>query len=244
MSFILDALKKADQQRQAHPPAPVVAAPLAAQENHASSLRRYVWLALILLMIVGGLGVLSADLLKQSHTAPSAPLLVGPQGGLVSATQPHPLPATSPKRAPIEIPPAPVRPLVAGEVSNKPQTSVRVVSPVVVAKVAVEAPKPPSLVHSDERATIITPSSVALEASTVAPVAFADLPVAIQQEIPKPAILVHSYASVAKARFVLLGDRKLHEGDALAAGLKLEQITADGMVLSYKGFRFHRGINP
>ncbi|NCN23775.1 MAG: general secretion pathway protein GspB, partial [Gallionella sp.] len=34
----------------------------------------------------------------------------------------------------------------------------------------------------------------------------------------------------------------LHEGEIVVPGLKLEQITPEGVVLSYKGYRFQRGI--
>jgi len=73
-------------------------------------------------------------------------------------------------------------------------------------------------------------------------VAFSDLPVSIQQEIPKLAISVHAYSPVAKERLVGINDRVLREGEQLAPGLKLEQITLDGMIISYKGYRFRRGV--
>jgi hypothetical protein len=34
----------------------------------------------------------------------------------------------------------------------------------------------------------------------------------------------------------------LHEGEYVASGLRLEQITPDGMIFSYKGYRFSRGV--
>jgi general secretion pathway protein B len=71
-----------------------------------------------------------------------------------------------------------------------------------------------------------------------------DLPSALQQEIPKLVILIHAYSDTPKSRFILINDRKWHEEDYPAAGLKLEQITPDGVIFSYKGYRFRRGINP
>lgn len=68
----------------------------------------------------------------------------------------------------------------------------------------------------------------------------AELPPAIQQELPKLAILAHSYSSKPKARFVFINDRMVHEEESPAPGLKLEQITPDGMIFSYKGYRFRR----
>lgn len=72
----------------------------------------------------------------------------------------------------------------------------------------------------------------------------ADLPAALAQEVPKPAILIHSYSATPASRFVFISDRKWREGEFPAPGLKLEQITADGAIFSYRGYRFRRGINP
>ena len=38
-----------------------------------------------------------------------------------------------------------------------------------------------------------------------------------------------------------INNRMLHEGDTVEPGLVLEQITPEGMVLSFKGYRFVRG---
>jgi general secretion pathway protein B len=73
------------------------------------------------------------------------------------------------------------------------------------------------------------------------PVLFAELPLAIQQDIPKLSILFHLYSGNPKDRLVGINDRTLREGDPVAPGLVLERITPDGMVLSYKGYRFLHG---
>ena len=44
-----------------------------------------------------------------------------------------------------------------------------------------------------------------------------------------------------KDRLVGINDRMLREGDSVEPGLVLEQITPDGMILSYKGYRFLHG---
>lgn len=55
-------------------------------------------------------------------------------------------------------------------------------------------------------------------------------------------ISVHAYSGNPEARPVGIGSRILREGDYVVPGLKLEQITPDGMVFGYKGFRFRRGV--
>ena len=69
-----------------------------------------------------------------------------------------------------------------------------------------------------------------------------ELPVAIQQEIPAMTVQLHAYASNPSERLVSINSIRLREGESLMLGLKLEQITPDGMIFSYKGYRFQRGI--
>ena len=39
-----------------------------------------------------------------------------------------------------------------------------------------------------------------------------------------------------------INDKLLREGATLPPGLMLEQITPEGMVFAYKGYRFRRGL--
>ena len=55
-------------------------------------------------------------------------------------------------------------------------------------------------------------------------------------------IAFHQYASQPGGSRVMINNSVLHAGDAIAPGLKLEQITADGVILSYQGYRFQRGV--
>lgn len=45
-------------------------------------------------------------------------------------------------------------------------------------------------------------------------------------------------------RFVVINDRRYRQGDWLRPGLLLEQISADGATLNYRGHRFMLRINP
>ena len=74
-----------------------------------------------------------------------------------------------------------------------------------------------------------------------APVTFSELPLAVQQEMPKVTVQFHLYSGNPKDRLAGINDRMLREGDTIAPGLVLEQITSDGMVLTFKGHRFLRG---
>ncbi|WP_161626934.1 general secretion pathway protein GspB [Sulfuricella denitrificans] len=73
-------------------------------------------------------------------------------------------------------------------------------------------------------------------------VPMAELPLPIQQEIPAMTIPLHAYSSKPRDRLVSINDRMLREGESLTPGLRLEQITKDGLIFSYKGYRFQRGV--
>ena len=69
-----------------------------------------------------------------------------------------------------------------------------------------------------------------------------ELPVQIQREIPPMTVQLHAYSNLPGERIVYINSTKLREGDSLVPGLMLEQITPDGMIFSYKGYRFLHGI--
>jgi general secretion pathway protein B len=69
-----------------------------------------------------------------------------------------------------------------------------------------------------------------------------ELPLSIQQEIPVMTVQIHAYSNIPMNRSVCINFRTLHEGEYMAPGLRLEQITPDGMIFSYKGYRFQHGI--
>ena len=55
-------------------------------------------------------------------------------------------------------------------------------------------------------------------------------------------VTVHAYAREPKDRYFSINSKLLREGDFLAPGLRLEQITPDGATFSYKEFRFRRDV--
>jgi len=65
-----------------------------------------------------------------------------------------------------------------------------------------------------------------------------ELPASIQQEIPKMSISGLVYSDDPGGRLVGINDRLIREGEYLAPGLRLEQITTNGVIFSYKKYRF------
>jgi general secretion pathway protein B len=68
---------------------------------------------------------------------------------------------------------------------------------------------------------------------------FGQLPVSIQKQIPTLRMSLHAYnRGDATASMVQLNDRIMHEKEMVTANISLEQITAEGVVLRYDGYRF------
>jgi general secretion pathway protein B len=58
------------------------------------------------------------------------------------------------------------------------------------------------------------------------------------QALPELHLDVHVYATNSAERFVYINMRKYHEGATLEEGPKLERIRRDGVILDYQGLRF------
>lgn len=65
-----------------------------------------------------------------------------------------------------------------------------------------------------------------------------ELPVSIQQELPDISIAGHIYSNDSLSRIVNINGKIVREGETITAGLKLEEITEYGVILSYQGYRF------
>lgn len=64
------------------------------------------------------------------------------------------------------------------------------------------------------------------------------LPTAVQAGIPKMTMTLHFYVSDAAARMVRINGRNLREGEGLNEGVKIAEITPQGVVFESAGYRF------
>jgi general secretion pathway protein B len=67
---------------------------------------------------------------------------------------------------------------------------------------------------------------------------YQDLAVAAGSDLPQLRLDLHVYAAKPQDRFALVNMRKLHEGDSLQGGVRVEAITPDGVVMSHNGTKF------
>ncbi len=69
-----------------------------------------------------------------------------------------------------------------------------------------------------------------------------ELPAVIRQEIPNIAISFHVYAANPTERRVMINNELLRQGETIPPGLAVEQITPEGVVIGYKGYRFQHAV--
>lgn len=226
MSYILDALKKSEQQRQ-RGAAPITLTTPAAVAPRSPAAYRTGLLALALIAAGIAIGWLRP---WQSPPPPPAIVVKPPISMPPPASAPHPAIVNAPRVDPLAAAPPvqspPVRatardpaPPPAEAESAPPLKPAPPVEAIAAMPAAMEAGEPPAKV-----------------------MALGELPQAVRQELPAIAISLHAYAREPRDRVVMINNQMLRQGDFVAPGLRLEQITQEGVVLSYQGYRFQRGV--
>jgi general secretion pathway protein B len=241
MSYILDALKKSEQQRQ-RGAAPSLLSAQAADAAPRQPAALFYGLAAGALLVAGiAIGMLR----PWQSEAPAPPSVAVKPPEAVVLTPPPPAPAPASVEITINAErqaPVPARTTQPAALPQGDSLKAQVPAPAAPAQSVppkpATAPANEALSPAPETPAGARPASAAPERT---PDAFAELPVSIQQEIPKLPILFHLYSSNPKDRRVGVNDRILREGDSVEPGLVLEQITPEGMIFTYKGYRFLRG---
>lgn len=256
MSYILDALRKSDQQRRHRATTAMICVPPPAEEPRRRIVLRLGALAATL--FIAGLGIgwwqpWQAD--KPQPMASSATLQGDqPMHARVAQETAPPVtdaPAKSPELAQWASSPANEALALAPSSSSSVAPAAGGVSNATTQNAATEVSQPPANAKHDtsaqrERESPDPVGPVGKESSPVAApqtiLKRSDLPASIQQEIPKIVVSLHAYSNKPASRLISANDHLLHEGDSLAPGLTLEQITPDDMVFSFKGFLFRQGV--
>jgi general secretion pathway protein B len=231
MSFILDALKKSENERQRQ-----VGPSLADVQVKERRNDKPWWAVAVAALLVLNLGVLLVVLTRDGDEKPSgtqpareaAPTSAPVTAAANQGTQ-TPLPASA-SRMPRGNPS--VNSLAdevggeAGFVDTDPQLSA-----------AANVPEGPPLVRPIE-APAVAPSTVpqAQPEEEVLPT-LTDV-AAGGTVLPEMHLDIHVYSVAPSDRFIFVNMRKYTEGQALKEGPTLERITPDGAVLNHRGLRF------
>lgn len=67
---------------------------------------------------------------------------------------------------------------------------------------------------------------------------FDELPDSVRQGLPNMSMSVHYYSDIPSSRMITINGRTLKEGQELAAGLRLEEIRQEGAIFSYQDSLF------
>jgi general secretion pathway protein B len=233
MSYILDALKKADQERAAGNVPDLETVHL--QEPTVRKHYRWFWILAALFIFNGVL----VALLATRHDAGDAPGSSSTRDERISASPDTIRPQPPVERASV-VRKAPL-PVVRTEpqVQERPRAAAtRPVSPRVQPKTVQDLPAAPPV-------AVAQPSPVAVQPPVTSTASAGRLPewdelsLDFRSGFSMPHMDVHVYDTDPSRRFVLVDLQKFREGDRLPNGAVIEKILPDGLQLSYQGTRFH-----
>ncbi|MBM4221225.1 MAG: hypothetical protein FJ170_04685 [Gammaproteobacteria bacterium] len=224
MSFILDALRKSDAERQRG------AAPGLADVRYAAGRRRNVWIPLLALVLTLNIGFMAWQWYAgKSSPAPAAAVEQSPPSvpaaPAVPATVPLDAPAAAPEVRALARETVPAEPVAVPEVESDLPGDAPAVQ-----EAAVPVPAPANTAQPPARPSKIIPDP--------------GLPTLEQLlgtgalELPPLNLDLLVYNESPAVRFVVINGRKYREGVPLTEGPTLESITPDNVILTSHGQRF------
>lgn len=234
MSYILDALKKADADRERDTAGvPDLHAQTDAAHGALRSTRPgrgLLWAAAAAIAVA----VLAWLWFDTAPTDAPSPLSVAPEAAPALPVTPAPPPAAlaSPLEPQPATVPAPLPPAVAPDPAPLPSLAAKPEA----------APRPPA---REAAATPAVPPRSATSPTPAAPPAadarvprLADLPADVRSKLPALTVGGSMYSPNARSRMVILNGQVFREGDKLADGLSVERIGIKSTVLLYRDVRF------
>lgn len=211
MSYILEALKKADRERSLGDVPDLETAHWGERSRRRPY--RWVWVVVALLLVNGALLAVLLGRDDDPDVAGQAPKRLIP--GIDTANVQTPRQITRP-REPVYMPP----------VVQAPASATVQQSPVVATQSS----------YMRQPAPVEAP--VAAPASSSGVPYWDDLPLEYRSGLVLPHIDVHVYSENPARRFILVELQKYREGEALENGAMVEVINEDSIQLYYQGTRF------
>lgn len=223
MSFILDALRKSDAERQR------AATPGLADVRYATRrTRRNIWLPILVVVLAANVAFMGVQWFSRGNDRPAATAEIAAgtpaESGQSAAT---PAPAAAPVTQDA------IRPLARETEYGDP-----VLEPEVEREFAAP-PEPAS--EPEPKPAPVAPVAPAAPSRILAN---KDMPTAEQLigsgvlSMPMLNLDLHVYSDKAASRFVVINSRKYKEGGQLTEGPTVESITSDDVILAYQGQRF------
>lgn len=232
MSYILDALRKSQQARQ-----PGTAPRTGAVHNISLTLPVSGWGLVLGIVLLLGL-LLGAYLVWRSTM------------GVLPKPAAEPASSEPVAAAPVPVT-GPAIPVTVDEPVLAPEPVVRKTAP--VADLAEQAKIPAPVAPPKKITTVRSPKKSAaksrLEAVETAtapavPLVMDDTPLLqqmpqdFQRALPSLAVTIHVYSQEESQRILFINNKEYRKGSQIEAGIRVEDIVPDGVVLSYQGERF------
>ena len=234
MSYILDALKKADAERERGAVPGLHSQPQGqiGEDDEAASPRTVspaMWLAAgagICLILVLGWQLASRPSVPATEPASPAVAEASPplSPTLPSAQAPTP---TSGSALPVQAAPEPPAPSI-------PPLATRPAQPV-ASRTATNTAAPPSAAPPSAATT--KPAAQPAPTATRIPTA-SELPEDIRRDLPPLTIGGAMYSDTPSSRMLIINSQVFHEGDQPYQGLVLEEIRLKSAVFNYRGHRY------
>ena len=234
MSFILDALRKSEHERQRQTGPALVETPVAMPKPKSNVWATAAIALLVVNLVAIGLLLLyksrdeptvsTADDTKQPARVDAAPPTVAP-AAQVAVTQTLPQPVAPPPVAP----PPMLRPaeeaLAAPGTRNPLEGEISSGAPSMdyeaAARAAEPPPGPPAVVPTQRTSNLPTADEFAARAG-----------------LPEMRLELHVYSTNPQQRFVFINGRKYQQGDSTQEGATVDEVTPDGVILNARGNRF------
>ncbi len=231
MSYILDALKQSERQRNRQTSATGMTMPVETPGvNQGPRYRRRLWWllagVLLALMLGYGLGKIGSAWLQSPQQAISLPKPHPDSVPAEDETVPEPDPTTA--RTPIVIGSAPVRILL----DEPPALTMNPAPP------ASTTAAPTTVIAGPEPVAASDPASVPEPAFDPGVPDLRELPASIRAKLPALTLSVHIYSKTASSRMASINGQMLREGQQFGP-LRLQSITPRGVILSFDGQEFH-----
>jgi general secretion pathway protein B len=235
MSYILDALKRADAERERGQVPGLHAHPLgegSTGDARPGTPRWALWGGVAAGAVV--LAALAWRMGADANAPVPVPRLPAPAEPTIATAPEKPAPAPSPARPAPDVPsyaPPPVTAIARppAKEARPPAAAAASSPPMAAATVA-----PPTVTPAAPPAT--TPK--AAPPATAAIPLLAELPPSIRQQLPTLAVGGSVYSEDAASRFIMLNGEVVKEGGQPAPGLIVERIEPRSAVLRFKGERF------
>lgn len=237
MSYILDALRKSESERQQGRVPDLGQQVQMIHRPRKAGIPVSVWVAIGLVMNAAVLA-----------------LVFWPQTGLRQASQADAV-AASAETAAVPADAVRVQPQAGAAGTDRPdaaETPANVAVPPGASPVAPATADNQNPWATSEEPTIITPSVIPVSPLDAADEAEAspyqgrvphlvEMPMSLQRRIPDLVFNSHVYASEPSRRRVMINNRTLRTGDSFS-GIRVERITEDGVELSMDSQRFRVGV--